>query len=431
MDKSIDPFYQSSVLESQSRVGKVDVTINELPKSNTNGDTNGVVKAIDTKDMRASRDLRWSTRWLIGAVIILIPWAIIATSAPTRTMGGIRVTGFLVWIEILWTSAWILSSCFFFSSKVWFGMCQLFESWKPLEGFANNTMWTQVCFAMSLVAWGSSSVMCRMSGSTCNEHWLKILRKVLLATIPAAAIFCAEDIVMEFIITSQAIRMRRERHLDTFVRRRNAMYLILDIYSEIQAKEAASKEPSVDSTPLGGQDSRHRSFTSRLLSITRKFFGILFLRDPPDPSNKQERFERYVRGEGSDKEFDRDGKPFPEIYVEQWLRGENRSFKKAFLQEKLDEGAVKQANELFDKSFTATEIMKMMDKDGDGEITTDEVADFLKELMMAMRDIGKSVNGLKRAARSANDVVCFLLLFVVAIIYGTSSISIKSCILRF
>lgn len=58
MDKSIDPFYQNSVLELQSRVGKVDVAFNELPKLNINGDTNEVMKATDTKDAKASRRFR-------------------------------------------------------------------------------------------------------------------------------------------------------------------------------------------------------------------------------------------------------------------------------------------------------------------------------------------------------------------------------------
>jgi hypothetical protein len=193
MDKTIDPFYQNSVLESQSRVVKADVTINELPESNVNEDKDGMGKAIDTRNTEESRDFRWSTRWLIGAAIILIPWAVIAASAPTRAMGGIRTTGFLIWIEILWTSAWILSSCLFYIGKAWFWMCQSDTSMKPWDTFVYNTMRTQVWFAMSLVAWGSSSVMCRVSGSTCNEHWLMVLRKVLLATIPAVATFCAKE----------------------------------------------------------------------------------------------------------------------------------------------------------------------------------------------------------------------------------------------
>lgn len=319
-------------------------------------------------------------------------------------MGGIRTTGFLVWIDILLTSAWILSSYHFYIGKVWFWICQLDENVKPWEGFINKTMRTQVCFAMFLVTWGSSSIMCRISGSTCNEQWLTILRKVLLASIPAASIFCAEDILMEIIITSQATRMGKERHLNTMMRRRDAMSLISQIYLELQEKEDASQEPPVYSSSTGGQDSRYRSLASRLLSTMGKLFGALFLRDPPDPSNEWEHFKRYVRGKGSDKEFDRDGKPFPEIYVEQQLHRETRRFTNAFLQAKIDEGAVKEANELFDESFTAAEIMKMMDKDGDGEITKNEVADCLKELMMAMRDIGKSMErnetcGEKRECR--------------------------------
>jgi hypothetical protein len=140
----------------------------------------------------------------------------------------------------------------------------------------------------------------------------------------------------------------------------------------------------------------------------------------------REQGRRYVQGKGSDKEFGLDGKTFPDILVEHYLHGENMSFTEAFLQEKINEEAGKTFNNAPD--FTAAEIMKMMDKDDSGEITTDEVADFLKELVMAMRDIAKSVNGMKRAARSANAFVSFLLLFVVAIIYDTSPTSPDSCI---
>jgi hypothetical protein len=92
MDTTIDPFYQHSILESQSGIGKAEVTINELPKSNVDGDKNEMVRTIDIRDMKESRDLRWSTWWLIGAVLIVIPWVAIAASAPKTAMGGIRTT---------------------------------------------------------------------------------------------------------------------------------------------------------------------------------------------------------------------------------------------------------------------------------------------------------------------------------------------------
>ncbi|RII23625.1 hypothetical protein CUC08_Gglean012448 [Alternaria sp. MG1] len=235
-----------------------------------------------------------------------------------------------------------------------------------------------------------------------------VLRKVLLASIPATATFCAENILMEVIITFQAARMGKERHLETMVRRRNAIFLIAKIYLEVKEKEGASQEPSVNSSPTGCQDTPYRFFVSRLPSMTGKFFGTLFLRDPPDLNDVREEGKRYVQGKGSDKEFNLNGKPFPDILVEHYLHGENMSFTEAFLQEKINEEAGKTINNALD--FTAAEIMKMMDKDDSGEITTDEVADFLKELVMAMRDIAKSVNGTKRAARSANAVLMIQIL---------------------
>jgi hypothetical protein len=439
MDKSIDPFYQHSVLESQSKAGNANVTTNELPKSNMNGDQSGSVKASDIGDAKESRHLRWSTWWLLGAVAIIVPWAVLAASAPTRTMGGVRTTGFLVWIEILWTTYWILSSCLYYIGKALFWICQWDESLKLWDTFIQNTRWTGVWFAMSLVAYFSSSVMCRISGSTCNEHWLTVLRKVLLASIPATAIFHAEDLLMEVMITMRVKRMSQERQFDKMIRRRNAMFLILFIYMEDKEKETTSQKTPVNPQPPRGQGSRDQSFASRLLSVTGKLFGTLFLRGPPE-EKQWDQAKRYVLGKGRDQDFDRDGKPYPEVLVAQCVEGESMTFTETSLQERLDVKAGKEeptipttaahwnnAMGMSGKKFTATEIMKMMDKDESGEVTTDEVADFLKELVMAMRDISKSVNGIKRAARSANAVVCFLLLFVVAIIYGTSPISANSC----
>jgi hypothetical protein len=251
-----------------------------------------------------------------------------------------------------------------------------------------------------------------------------VLRKVLLASIPVTATFCAEDILMKVIITFQAARTGKERHLETMVRRRNAIFLIAKVYLEVKQKEGTSRDPPVNSAPAGSQDSRCRSFASRLPSMTGKFLGTLFLRDPPDLKDVREQGKRYVQGKGSDKEFDLDGKPFPDMFIEHYLHEENMSLTEAFLQEKINEEAYKTFNNALD--FTAAEIMKMMDNDDSGEITTDEVADFLKELVMAIRDVVKSVNGMKRAARSANAVVSFLLLFVVAIIYGKSPTSSNS-----
>lgn len=142
MDTTIDPFYQHSVLKSQSGIGKAEVTINELLKSNIDGDKNEVVGKIDIRDTKESRELCWSTWWLIGAVLIVIPWVAIAASAPKTAMGGIRTTGFPIWIEILWTSVWILSIFHFYISRGWFWLCQFDTNLMPWDTFVTNTMRT-------------------------------------------------------------------------------------------------------------------------------------------------------------------------------------------------------------------------------------------------------------------------------------------------
>jgi hypothetical protein len=103
-----------------------------------------------------------------------------------------------------------------------------------------------------------------------------VMRKVLLASIPATATFCAEDVLMEVIITFQAARMGKERHLETLVRRKNAIFLIAEIYLGFKEKEGTLQEPPVNSAPIGSQDSRCRSFASCLPSRLESSSGLSF-----------------------------------------------------------------------------------------------------------------------------------------------------------
>jgi hypothetical protein len=66
---------------------------------------------------------------------------------------------------------------------------------------------SQVVFILSLVAWSTSPIMCSFSDGTCDVHWLNMLRKGLLATIPATEIFLAKDLMLEVSVIRQASRM--------------------------------------------------------------------------------------------------------------------------------------------------------------------------------------------------------------------------------
>lgn len=237
-----DNFEHQSVLESQK--GHGEVTVEAENPSEPKEEEEEVHESIAAKVAR----LRESTWWLLGAVAIGIPLTVLAAAFPTVNVGGLHPGNFLIWLEIIWTAAWILRFCIGLTAQFWGSICDKQARWKLWGDLLDNTKWTQLCLALSLVSWGSAFLMCHIEPGVCGARGLTILRKVLLASIPTAAIFLLEDIMMETIVNLQVERMAKARRLDHVMRQSAAMTMLIQIMIENAAEEAGSPKPKP--TPL-------------------------------------------------------------------------------------------------------------------------------------------------------------------------------------
>jgi hypothetical protein len=351
---------------------------------------------------------RLSTWWLLGALIIAIPIAV--TSTQKHHFGGVPALGVFLWLEIIWTAAWILYlviSVLNWGFSIYARSRWIYQSaWGFCADFFTNTTGTQFLFYLALVAWGSTSVICRSGHEVCEVVWLRVLKKVLLATVPVSALFLAEDLLMEALITVHTLRTTKGRQL-------KKLGLYSSVLNHLQFGDGQDPrfwlKTSTESRPVEvlNDESEKPKLTKALMS--------LFLKDRSVASEKWAsrlvEHLHYCSGKGSLEKFYRDGQTYPER-LQSWLLDGHNEHDEFFQEEELEK-------KLFYLTRAEREdIMSIMDKNGDKVLTWGEFAEFRVEVATALRDATKSIKGIKRAARTVNAVFCCLLIFVVAIIYG-------------
>jgi hypothetical protein len=354
--------------------------------------------------------VRASTWWLLGALILAIPLSIFATTYSATTIDGIRVTGLFVWLEIFWTSGWLIYFFVWFVGKAWNVLCRLgFDKW---DDILLDTAWSQRGFFLALVTYGSSWVMCDFSTGTCDAYWLHILQKVLLAAVPALGIFLIKDLLLEVIMIRQSMRMVEGKQ--ELVLRQFEAFRIM--FSGDESEETFRHKVSLWCQQFW-------------LGLQGKNGGIFLRKRTPTTDDFDSMLSRYCEGEGKDEDFVRNGKAFVDAirdtcrtnYIEMFTDEDSgevmQNFEESFFQYILDQPH-KDSFLLNGRPLTAKEMLKMMDRDGNGCVNIEEWVEANAENIMAFRDINKSITGIKSAAKAVNAVISCLLMCVVAIIYG-------------
>lgn len=354
--------------------------------------------------------LRDSSWWFLGALVMAVPLSILATLFPDENMDRIRVTGFLIWLEIIWTSGWISHlgiQCF---GGLWYEFWTKHEM--ELWGWLfDQTATAQLAFILSLIAWISSPVMCRFTNYACVEiYWLKTFRKVLLATIPVSTLFLAKSILVEIIIIRQAKRLLRGK-LEKRMRLWEVLFSILNSATADLPQKEALEGPQPEAKPLQ--------------KISEKISKAVF-RDSPD---EKDQFIEYITGKKRDEEFEQGPGNFKEklrdfIRARSGIefRGDMKDPQQLVYDwEKLRRMLQEAKNQRGGKILTIDEVndvKEMVDQDSNQIISLKEWTDINLEVWESNRDANKSISGITKSVRGVNIVISGLLICIIAIIYG-------------
>jgi hypothetical protein len=407
----------SSELESQPAIHSVSSEVEVPPATDETNETPQRLSQIISR-------VCFSTWWLIGAILIAIPLSLFATVLKTANIDGIRVMGIVIWLEIIWTAGWFIHLSVWLIGKGWQRLCQHgLDDWDDLF---ITTATSQLSFVLALVAWGSCSIMCSSSHGTCNVHWFHMLRKVLLATIPATGLFLIKDFLLEVIIVRQAARMFEVKR-NLVLRHARAFRLILSMIESMVQDMVQEEEPQKTYLQMA------KLWLQNAKDLWCHVNSEIFLRKRSPAAEDYHSLEpRYILGDGRDEDFDMGNKTFAdrmrdeyremyEILLYDHEGNIQEHVSEEFFREKLNIPHTKKINNssfMGGTPLTAKEMLAMLDKDGDNKIRLGEWVEAHVETMMAVRDVHKSVIGITRAAKSVDVVISCLLLCVVAILYG-------------
>ncbi|KAL8825499.1 MAG: hypothetical protein Q9191_004384 [Dirinaria sp. TL-2023a] len=148
------------------------------------------------------------TRYLLYvlplAVLIAIPIAIGATASKKASFGGVRIVWIFTWLEIVWLSLWVSKLAAQALPSIFQFLCGIVSSGTRKYALVLQNLE----IPLSLAGWALAAlatflpVMTRNRDRPPMQHWETIVQKILAAFMIASLIFLAEKLLIQIISIS-------------------------------------------------------------------------------------------------------------------------------------------------------------------------------------------------------------------------------------
>jgi small-conductance mechanosensitive channel len=143
------------------------------------------------------------------ALAIAVPIVVGATFAQKATIGGVRIVWFFTWVEIVWLSLWVSKLTAQFLPHVFQFLCGIISSGTRKY----SLILTALEIPLSLVGWALTALttfvplMClnpdqRSHNDTGLKNWEKVIKDILFATFFSTLILLAEKLLVQLISIS-------------------------------------------------------------------------------------------------------------------------------------------------------------------------------------------------------------------------------------
>ncbi|KAL2366254.1 hypothetical protein RJZ56_000711 [Blastomyces dermatitidis] len=140
------------------------------------------------------------------ALLIAIPIVVGATVAQNAGIAGVRIVWFFTWVEIVWLSLWVSKVVAHYIPYVFQFLCGIVSS--GTRKYALLLKALEIPF--SLIGWSLTSLVTfiplmtrnpsnRASGNTGIHHWQRVVNNVLFAAFIATLILAVEKILIQLI----------------------------------------------------------------------------------------------------------------------------------------------------------------------------------------------------------------------------------------
>lgn len=370
-----------------------------------------------------------TTRYMVYVVpvsiLLAIPLIVFATIAKHTTAGGTRLLGLFVWLEIVWCALWFTKLCAkalpqifqFCCGIVTSGTRRYAELIRALELPLSVVAW-------SVVAWASTPVIVAFNHPVPESlshwsQWVQILRKIILASIPVAGVFCVQKFFLQLI----AVNYHRKQFSRRIKETQHMVRLLTELYSAsialfpsycvefadedylihnamVASGMKAGRHQRTQVKLVGGLARVGNGVTSVLNSIVSEVVGGRKLDPNSDKAVVIAALERRVSAEALARR----------IWQALTEAGKDAMYE-ADLVRVLGE----------ERREDAEEIFRTLDKDRNNDVSLDEMQMMLCEMEKSQKDMIRSMHDVKQTVRALDRILEFGCVILGAVIYGESS----------
>ncbi|KAI2699589.1 hypothetical protein CBS147332_8181 [Penicillium roqueforti] len=191
---------------------RMDTEINEITGKPAESPEDGTINRMG-RFYQAVLNYSLVTRYLIYvlpiAILIAIPIIVGATAATYAKIGGVHIYWFFTWIEIVWFSLWVSKLFARYVPYVFQFLCGIVSSGTRKYALILRALETPI----ALVLWAVISLVTflpvmtltpgkKASGDTAPKSWEKSIKNILFALLVCSLIFLAEKALVQLISIS-------------------------------------------------------------------------------------------------------------------------------------------------------------------------------------------------------------------------------------
>ncbi len=350
------------------------------------------------------------------AVVLVIPIVLTATAFKKAAIGDIRLIGLFIWIELVWLNVWlailisnILPLLFqFFGGFISSGSRKYAQLLQAVRLPVSVFMW-------ALISRAATPVICVFDMKTdrnldCDDQWILVLRKALLATVAVTGMFFVEKLMVHLLSVSYhrkqfKVKLNESKRIIKILGRmyeksRKLFPIYCREFAAEDSKIAGSRNaPSILRKDSGASSfSRIKSTVSAVMSsAANRFTGKEILRpgsaqsivlqaltSPEASAALARRLWMSFAGEGKEELYEDD------------------------IAHVFGPGGKEEAKE----------ILKALDEDCNGGVSRDEMLLLCLQICQDRKYIDQNMHDIGEVITSLDNILSFLVAVLTALVYG-------------
>ncbi|KAN0086333.1 Mechanosensitive ion channel domain containing protein [Elaphomyces granulatus] len=225
------------------------------------------------KIYKAILDFSVITRYLIYvspiALIIAVPIIIGATVSPNARIGGVKIAWFFTWVEVVWLALWVSKIFAHFLPYIFQFLCGIVSSGTRKYALILHSLE----IAVSLVGWCVLSAVTFLPVMTLNPNqkamqdtgikdWEQVVYRILLALLICSLIYLAEKTLVQLI----SVSYHRKQYTTRIKESKRNIYLLGQLYEASRSmfpedcREFQDEDAIIsDSILLGAKAGKHHT----------------------------------------------------------------------------------------------------------------------------------------------------------------------------